>query len=131
MRVLAYTSVRMHYGHPDLFDGTHSLESQQAFATHSLSLVCLASGYWCRFHVGLSKASVESNLSEDLLFGYDSISRYVLVVALVLDLAYIHDLWCEVEAIVLLWSTLALKRDVRLVCKRPLSLRTSLHVVLR
>lgn len=51
-RVLNYTSVRMHYGHPDIFDG-----------------------FWCRFHVGLSKASAEINLSEDLFFGLDNISR--------------------------------------------------------
>jgi hypothetical protein len=51
-RVLSYTGVRLHYGHPDIFDG-----------------------YWCRFHVGLSKASVDVNLSEDIFFGFDNMSR--------------------------------------------------------
>lgn len=51
-RVLNYIGVRLHYGHPDLFDG-----------------------YWARFHVGLSKAAPETNLSEDLFFGTDNASR--------------------------------------------------------
>mmetsp|Transcript_18823 Transcript_18823/g.36847 ORF Transcript_18823/g.36847 Transcript_18823/m.36847 type:complete len:657 (-) Transcript_18823:1984-3954(-) len=51
-RVLNYTGMRLHYGHPDIIDG-----------------------FWCRFHAGLSKASPEVNLSEDLFFGLDNLSR--------------------------------------------------------
>ena len=51
-RVLSYTGVRLHYGHPDVFDGG-----------------------WVRGHVGLSKGSAGLNLSEDLFFGLDMIER--------------------------------------------------------
>ena len=32
-------------------------------------------GYWARFRIGLSKASVEKNLSEDIFFGFDNMRR--------------------------------------------------------
>lgn len=51
-RVLRYTGGRLHYGHPDLFDGL-----------------------WVRAHSGLSKASPESNLSEDVFFALDALQR--------------------------------------------------------
>ena len=51
-RVLGYTAVRLHYGHPDVFDG--------------LSV---------RGGIGMSKASPQLNLSEDLFFGCDMLER--------------------------------------------------------
>ena len=51
-RVLGYTAVRLHYGHPDVFDG--------------LSV---------RGAIGMSKASAQLNLSEDLFYGFDMMER--------------------------------------------------------
>ena len=51
-RVLGYTGVRLHYGHPDVFDGLG-----------------------VRGGVGMSKASAQLNLSEDLFYGLDMMER--------------------------------------------------------
>jgi hypothetical protein len=51
-RVLRYSAARLHYGHPDQFDA-----------------------YWLRGQVGLSKASPEINLSEDVFWAYDALQR--------------------------------------------------------
>lgn len=51
-RTLAYTGVRLHYGHPDMIDG-----------------------YYCRYTVGLSKASAVCNLSEDLFLATEMMLR--------------------------------------------------------
>ena len=51
-RVLGYTAARLHYGHPDVFDGLN-----------------------VRGGVGMSKASAQLNLSEDLFYGFDMVQR--------------------------------------------------------
>lgn len=51
-RVLNYLNSLSHYGHPDLEEGI-----------------------WVRYHIGMSKASVSINLSEDVFFGFDSALR--------------------------------------------------------